>query len=179
MVLRRFREQDAPALAAYRSDPEVARYQGYDGCTLAEAEEFVASMHGLSPGVPGRWFQFAVSLRRADGLIGDCALRCRNHEPRQAELGFSFARAHQGVGLATDAVRTLLDYAFSTLDLHRVLAITDVRNTRARRLLERLGLRQEARFEKNTFFRNGREGEWSSESLYATLQEEWQQGSSE
>ena len=172
IVLRRFRASDARVLADYRNDPVVARYQGYEGCTLEEAEGFIEALASVSPGQPGEWFQFAVSRRGESELIGDCALRADADDPRQAELGFSFARASRGAGLASDAVRTLLGYAFTKLDLHRVYAVTDERNVPAQRLLERTDFRKEAHFVKNAWFK----GEWSSELVYAYLQEDFSEG---
>jgi RimJ/RimL family protein N-acetyltransferase len=151
-------------------DPDVARYQSWESCSLEEAQQFVESFEGLAPGVPGEWFQFAVSLTPSGPLIGDCAIRCTRSDPRQAELGFTIAKAQQGKGLATEAVRILLTFAFSTLDLHRVFSIVDVRNAPAQRLLERLKFRREGHFLQNAWFK----GSWSSELLYAVLRTEWQ-----
>jgi RimJ/RimL family protein N-acetyltransferase len=170
LVLRRFVARDAQVLSSYRSDPEVARYQSWETCSLEEAQRFVESLQDLAPGTPGQWFQFAVSRTPSGMLIGDCALRCTRHDPRQAEVGFTMATAHQGQGLASEAVRSLVTYAFSTLDLHRVFAIVDVRNARAQRVLERLKFRQEGHFVENAWFK----GSWSSEFLYAVLRAEWQ-----
>jgi len=169
LVLRRFQPRDAEALAAYRSDPEVARYQAWDTCSLDEAARFIESLAHLAPGTPGTWFQFAVSHTASGALLGDCALRCTRADPRQAELGFTFAREHQGKELASEAVQRVLAYAFSTLGLHRVFAIVDERNARAKHLLERGRFRREGHFRKNAWFK----GEWSSEILYAVLYEEF------
>jgi [ribosomal protein S5]-alanine N-acetyltransferase len=107
------------------------------------------------------------------GLIGDCAFQVLphdvGHDPRQAEIGFSFARALQGQGFATEAVSRLLDYLFGDLNLHRVVAITDAENRAAARLLERLGLRREGAFVENVWFK----GAWGSEFYYALLHHEW------
>ncbi len=169
LIIRRFRPVDASAFAAYRSDPEVARYQAWD-CpfSLAQAERFIESVRNQAPGAPGSWFQFAVAIPPSGPLIGDCALRATRSDPRQAELGFTFATTYQGQGYASEAVATVLQYAFGTLALHRVFAITDVRNGAAHRLLERLRFRREGHFLHNSWIK----GEWSSEFLYAQLQEE-------
>ena len=42
LVIRRFRPEDIDAFAAYRSDPDVARYQSWEAFTRAQAETFVA-----------------------------------------------------------------------------------------------------------------------------------------
>jgi RimJ/RimL family protein N-acetyltransferase len=171
LVIRRFASGDAEAFASYRSDPEVARYQDWE-CPfpVSEARRFIASLHHLAPGTPGTWFQFAVGLAPSEALIGDVAIRTSRADARQAELGFTLAPAHQGQGYATEAVRTVVQYAFAKLAMHRVFSRTDARNLRAQRLLERLGFRQEGELRESTWFK----GAWATDLLYAQLEAEWQ-----
>ena len=145
LEIRRFRAPDAAGLAAYRSDPAIARFQGWDTpFPLSEAQAFIESLRGCDPGEPGRWYQFAVTLKGSDPLIGDCAL-CRSADvPGLAELGFTFARRYQGRGYAREAVATLLRYAGHSLGMARVVAITDRGNQPARRLLEALAFEESA-----------------------------------
>lgn len=170
LVVRRFVPADALSLATYRSDAEVARYQAWT-CpySVHQAEAFIGSLRGRAPGTPGRWFQFAVGLPSGT-LVGDVALRTTRSDPRQAELGFTFARAHQGHGYATEAVRGVVVYAFERLALHRIFSLTDVRNLPAQRLLERLAFRRESEFRESTWFKR----EWASEFVYAQLASERQ-----
>ena len=88
------------AFAAYRADPDVARYQSWSDFTLADAEAFVASLQGDEPGVPGDWFQIALESKTDGVLVGDLALHVDADEPRQAEVGFTLAREQQGKGYA-------------------------------------------------------------------------------
>lgn len=168
--LRRFTDVDLKPFMAYRNDPEVARYQSWEGITEREAREFLAEQKTIQPGMPGQWFQIAAELKETGKLIGDCALKIEEHDPRQAEIGYTFAREYQGRGLASEAVTRVLDYALLTLGLHRIIAITDCLNTASVALLERLGLRREGHFIHNIWFK----GRWGDEYLYAILQEEWQ-----
>jgi len=169
MILRRFVDSDLAPFVAYRNDPEVARYQSWDSCDEEEARAFIHDMETAQPGVPGEWFQFAVESRVTGDLIGDCALQVDEHETYRAEIGFTLAREHQGKGFASEAVSRLLDYAFDTLRIHRVIAISDCRNTRSWALLERVGMRREGHFLENVWFKGG----WSDEYLYAVLKHEW------
>jgi RimJ/RimL family protein N-acetyltransferase len=169
LVIRRFKPSDAEAFAAYRSDPEVARYQSWEPpCSLTEARAMIHGLQSVVPGMAGEWYQFAVALASDDRLIGDFGLGMTS-DGRQAELGFTFARAAQGQGYASEALVGLLDYAFSTLGLHRIFAITNVRNHRSQRLLERTGFRREGHAVQASWFK----GEWTSEYLYAMLASEW------
>lgn len=170
LILRPFQDADIEPFAAYRSDPEVARYQSWEPpVTIEQAARFVNDLKNVRPGAQGEWYQWAVERQAVAGLIGDCAFQILPDDPRQAEIGFSFARANQGQGFATEAVGRLLDYLFDDLALHRVIAITDAENRGAARLLERLGLRREGAFVENVWFK----GAWGSEFSYALLRREW------
>jgi aminoglycoside 6'-N-acetyltransferase len=140
LVIRRFRPADAPCLSAYRSDPEVARFQGW-GCPYpeAEAERFIAGLGSSHPGTPGEWFQFAVALRETDLLVGDCALLPDARDPAIAEFGCTFDRRSQGRGYATEALDALSAYAKSGLSVSRLVAVLDTDNLSAARLVRRLG----------------------------------------
>jgi RimJ/RimL family protein N-acetyltransferase len=170
LAIRRFADSDLEPFLAYRNDPEVARYQSWDSCTEREATAMIEELKSEQPGTPGEWFQFAIELKETDALVGDCALKVEE-DGRQAEVGFTLSREHQGKGYASEAVSRLLDYVFGQLDLHRVYAITDQENAPSVALLERLGMRREGAFVENAWFK----GRWSSEYLYAVLRDEWLQ----
>lgn len=53
--------------------------------------------------------------------------------------------------------------------LHRVIGVTDAKNGAAAAVLERLGMRREAHFVENVFFK----GAWGDEYQYALLGREW------
>ena len=170
LILRPFKEADLAAFAAYRSDPEVARYQGWETpYTLEQAAAFLREMQSTRPGTPGAWYQLAIERKSTPGLIGDCAFHILAHDPRQAEIGFSLASAFQGQGYAAEAVHRLLDYLFTGLELHRVTATCDAENHASARLLERVGMRREGHFIENIWFK----GAWGNEYAYAVLQAEW------
>jgi RimJ/RimL family protein N-acetyltransferase len=167
--LRRFSPEDVTAFLAYRNDPVVARYQTWETTDASEAVELIQEQSQLRPGIPGTWFQFAVTLRPDFELIGDCGLYIDPADARLAELGFTFASAHQGQGLASEAVRAVLRFSFRALGLHRVKAVVDRRNDPAVRLLERVGMRQEALFLQHLWFK----GAWCDEYVFAMLAAEW------
>jgi aminoglycoside 6'-N-acetyltransferase len=173
VVLRRFRPDDVAEFVAYRSHPEVARYQGWDApYPRDEGERFVAQMMTRHPDTAGEWFQFAVGLRPAGHLIGDCAALPRADDPRQCEIGFTIAPGFQGRGYATDAVRLLIGYLFAARGKHRITACCDARNAASAAVLERLAMRREGHLRQSTWAK----GEWTDDLLYALLHEEWQPG---
>jgi RimJ/RimL family protein N-acetyltransferase len=172
LTLRRLRRDDLPALCAYRSLPEVARYQSWESFGPEEAARLIDGQSGLEPGVPGTWFQLAIVVTATGLVAGDCGLHCRQEDPRQMEIGITLAPAHQERGYATEAVECLLGFVFGKLGKHRVTAVTDAENRPAAALFGRLGFRREAHFVENVWFKGG----WGSEFVFALLRRDWEQG---
>lgn len=174
LVLRPFHQRDIRAFSAYRSDPEVARYQGWDiPYSLSQAAEFVRQSDELQPGTLGKWYQLAIEPKALGHIVGDCAFYFLPNDPQQAEIGFTIARPFQQQGYASEAVRHLLDYLFQEHNLHRVRANCDVENLASIKLMEKVGMRREAHFLENIWFK----GRWASEYWYAILRREWEQQS--
>lgn len=170
LVLRRFTPDDAPAFAAYRSDPDVARFQSWDApFGLDQARAFIAELSDAHPDTPGEWFQLAVEEQATRTLVGDLAAFVDDDDPRLARVGVTFARSAQGRGYATEALTALLDYLLLTRGKHRVSADCDARNTASGALLRRVGMRQEATHRRSAWWK----GEWTDEEVYAVLAEEW------
>jgi aminoglycoside 6'-N-acetyltransferase len=143
LVLRRFALPDPGPLAAYRSDPGSARYQGWSTpYPLQSAEAFVAEVGATRPGEPGTAFQYAIERRTAPGLIGDVML-ATDDDPRLVEVGVTLAPSARGEGVASEALSALIQHLFADAGVHRVEARCDPRNAPSLALFRRLGFRQE------------------------------------
>lgn len=156
---------DLDAFHAYRSLPEVARYQGFAPTALEDSRAFIARQtHPWD--TPDTWSQLAV--RHGESVVGDVGVHFRG-DGQQCAFGVTLAPKHQGQGFATEAVRALLDHLFGALHKHRVVASVDPRNTPSVRLMQRLGLRQEAHHIASCF-----DGQaWTDDLVFAVLRREW------
>ena len=167
---RSFSSADVEAFVAYRADPEVARYQGWEtSYARADAEKLVAEQAGAELATPGEWLQLGAVTRADGALAGDCAVRVAGEPPATAEVGVTFAPAYQGRGLAGEALAAVVGELFARHAIHRVFAQADERNVAVHRLLERLGFRCEARFVEADWFK----GAWSTLRVYAVLARDW------
>ena len=142
VILRCLTEQDVPALFAIFSDPAVVRYWSHEPFTgMDAAEALLADIHRLAG--EGTLYEWGVALSATDEVIGTCTLASIDRRHRRAEIGFALAAGAWGHGYAKEAVARLIDHAFGALDLHRLEADVDPRNTASLRLLERLGFVRE------------------------------------
>ena len=169
LVLRALRAADAEAMYAYRSDPEIIRYQGWDPETLADVREFIADNAHYDAYAPGSWRQFAITLRATGQLLGDCGVHVPQDKPEQAEFGITLATAFQRRGYASEALRALLRLVFDTLGKHRAFASVDPRNAASIALFERAGFRKEAHHVESLWLM----GEWVDDVIFAMLAREW------
>jgi RimJ/RimL family protein N-acetyltransferase len=145
--LRRSRPQDAETIAAYRSDPDVGRYQGWERTDPEGIRADIEQMEGRLPGEPGGWVQLSVEERDTGRLVGDVGLSPAETEPGVIKVGYTMAPAFQGRGYATEAVAALIDYAFDKLGADVVRAYASAENAPSIRVAEKVGLQLMERFE--------------------------------
>lgn len=140
--LRWLTPEDAPGILSVFGDPEVMRFWSSPPLKdLAGAHELIEEIHGFFKS--RRLFQWGISLRESNEVIGTCTLLDVSMAHRRAEVGFALRRSNWGQGLATEALETLIAFAFGTLDLHRLEADADPDNERSLVVLERQGFRRE------------------------------------
>lgn len=138
-MLRRLAPGDLAAFQAYRSDPGLARFQGWTSTSDAEALAFLTAMQGAALFVPGTWVQVAIAGDDGQALAGDIGL-CLSDDGCGVEIGFTLSRPAQGRGLATAAVGAAMALVFDCTAADRVVGITDARNHASIRVLERAGM---------------------------------------
>lgn len=168
LLLRPFQADDLDDAYAYYALPEVVRFLYWETRNREETKKALEQKKASFAG-EGSMLVVAVALKETDKVIGEISLAWRSREHQQGEIGFVFNPAFQGAGYATEAAKVVLSLGFDKLNLHRIYARCDARNTASYRLMERLGMRREAHFIHNEIFK----GEWGEEFLYALLQAEW------
>lgn len=140
-MLRRLSTADLADFQAYRHDEELGRYQGWLPTPDEQASAFLAEMNLAPFPNPGHWVQIGIAEPGYQRLIGDIGVFL-DLDANRAEIGFTLARIAQGRGVATAAVRRVVDLIFKCSTAERVIGITDARNLPSVRLMERIGMRR-------------------------------------
>jgi RimJ/RimL family protein N-acetyltransferase len=170
LLLRPFVAEDFDAVFAMQSRPDVARYLYWDARDEEEVRDALEKkVAGTAIRSEGDAVFLAAVLSSTGELVGDMVLHLLSQEHSTAEIGFIVHPDHQGHGYATEAARPLLKLAFEDVQVHRVIGRVEPRNVASARVLEKLGMRQEAHLIENEFVK----GEWQSELIYAMLDREW------
>ncbi len=170
LVIRELVEGDLDALHAWRKHPAYRRYLPMPRQTRAEVEAELEAI--LRDQIDHRRVRYLLGVveKMSGQVVGEAILKlgpALRH--RQAEIGWAVAESAKGKGYATEIGKALLDAAFGQFRLHRVFAMCGTDNTASRRVMEKLGLREEGTLREH--FR-ARERWWSSH-LFAMLETEY------
>lgn len=143
LILRPLQLTDLDDLYEYAQDPPVyenGMWQPYESLDAARRHlEAVISQYfdGLM------WWALE---HKADGkMIGRCELSHVDREDKRAEISFALHREYWRQGIMTEAMQRTLDYAFNTMQLNRIYAVTLTDNIASHALLEKLGFQREGR----------------------------------
>jgi ribosomal-protein-alanine N-acetyltransferase len=145
LVLRETGPDDAEAMFALNSDPEVVRYTG-DGPfpSVDAARSFFTNYREVYARTGmGRW---AVVVKPGAGVpaedaganIGFCGLK--REDDGDVDLGYRLLRRTWGKGYATEAARATLAWGFDVQRLTRIIGRAHVDNARSNHVLEKLGM---------------------------------------
>ena len=137
LVVRALAEDDAPALYDLHRSDDVMRWLDRTLST-GVADELARIDRWRAYERDGFGF-FAMALRETDELVGVLVLKPFDDLP-YVDLGWRLRPGHQRRGYATEAARGAVGYAFGTLDLDKVAAVTLPDNVRSRAVMERLGM---------------------------------------
>jgi RimJ/RimL family protein N-acetyltransferase len=173
LVLRPFTIADAPEVTRLVSDRRIA------DTTLNIPHPYDESMAeawiGMHAEAADRGDSVTLAITGKDGaLVGAVALAIAPAQQR-GELGYWIGVAYWGRGYATEAAAAMVDYAFTTLGLRRVVAHCLTRNVGSARVMEKVGMQREGTLREHVV-------KWDvpeDVALYAILRDEWSRATRE
>src|SRR5262245_1554412 len=151
IMLRRWRIEDAPAVASACQDAEIERWLAFVPQPYTEAdarfyiEDCLASGEDRTP--------FAIADSATGDVIGSIEMRV--NRLRTGHVGYWLAPEARGRGLMTEALRALSSMAFEELGLGRVELVTDPDNIASQRVAEKAGFTREATLRSILVSRDG------------------------
>ncbi len=140
LILRPMKDADLPELHRILSNPEIAKFDGWQ-----VSESLEETQRRLKQAMESRE-ELAVVLKETGKLIGTFALQARDWAEypidrsfRGREFGFDLNQNDWGRGLMPEAVAAMTEYCFQTLGYDFVTCGYFVGNERSARLIEKCG----------------------------------------
>ena len=158
----------AEMFLSWRQEPTTLKFNPIKSLTLdALKEQLGKCKHDLSnleENCQYRWF-----VKVDAEFVGQVALNGFNQMMGTVEIGYTITEKHHGLGLATTAVRALLDRIFKETPIRRVVAYVHQKNIASCRVLEKLGFTQEGILREH-YIVNGLP---VNEVVFGLLRSEW------
>ena len=171
LILRPWREEDLDPLFAINGDPDSMQHF-LSVMTRPESDAWGQRMqshidaHG--------WGFWAVEERGGAPFVGVVGLMTIGWQARftpAVEIGWRVAPAHRRKGIAEEAARAALDFGFDRLGLGEIVAFTVPPNEPSWRMMEKLGMRADGRFDHPRLPDGHR---YKSHLLYRLSRADWQ-----
>lgn len=166
IYLRPLERGDAAVIAPWFNDQEVTRTMlSYRPMSIGAEEAWIADH------AKGEDMILGIALRETDALVGCTGLNHIDQRNRHACFGIVIGRKdlwNQGMG--TEATRLVVDYAFSTLNLHRVWLHAYEFNERGVRAYEKVGFKREGVLREDCF----RDGRYWNTIAMAIIRADWE-----
>lgn len=167
VILREFREDDAAGVANIIADDRVTYWLSFDSRSGQAAEKMIETTLARAASQPRVEYYLAIAQAGDDSLVGFIRLALTG--VRAAKLGYAIRAEDWSKGYGSEAVRLMLDFAFKSLEFHRVTAAIGPDNVRSVSLVEKFAFKYEGRLRDHVFTN----GSWRDSLLYSILQGEW------
>ena len=135
---------DAEEIHSYASDEEVSRFIGWNLMnTLDETHEHIEIM--LKRESAGTHLYASIVLKSTQAIIGTAMIFNFDQKANHAEIGYVFHKEHWGKGYGSESVALMSDFAFRSLNFHKLHASVVDANIGSARILEKNGYELEGR----------------------------------
>jgi [ribosomal protein S5]-alanine N-acetyltransferase len=149
--LREIKHEDAEGVYKLLSNPEVIKHDTFELFTnIKQAEDII------------KWFSdefkqrraifWGISLKNEPEIIGFC--KCEIEIPKvRADLGYDLRPEYWNMGMMTEVLSKIIDFAFHTLDVNRIEAAVSTENNASIRVLEKSGFVKEGILRERSYWR--------------------------
>ncbi len=150
LILREILPTDVDGMFELDSDPDVHLYLGnqpvHHQSEIKDVIEFIRQQY-VDNGI-GRW---AIIEKKTNAFVGWAGLKYiteqTNHHIHYYDLGYRLIKRYWGQGIAPEAAKSVLDYAFDKMELTEVYAMADCNNDGSNHILQKLGFQLIERFD--------------------------------
>lgn len=143
LVLRKFEVSASKAMFNnWANDEEVTKFLTWQphkniSDTVAVLSEWVDNYKNKD------FYQWAIVLKDSQELIGSISVvKCRD-DLASASVGYCIGRNWWGKGIATEALKTVVDFLFTKVNVNRISADHDICNPNSGKVMKKVGFSYE------------------------------------
>lgn len=172
VILRPFTNTDITSMLAILNDPDIVKLTGIADST----EKSHIPLNNDQIKYTTLWYEsinshddrLDLAIEYEGSLAGEVVLNEYDEELRTCNFRILIGKGHRNMGIGSDAIETFINYAFNSLNLHRIELEVIAFNPRARQVYEKCGFVYEGTKRKAHRF----DDEWIDIILMSILKED-------
>ncbi|MCR1849585.1 GNAT family N-acetyltransferase [Paeniclostridium sordellii] len=166
--LRKINQNDLEQLFSFLSNDNVTRYMIIDKIQdIKVVEKMINFMiDGYKNNRPTPW---AISLKEKDEMIGICGFSKFDIQNRKAEVGYILSDKHWRKGIATEALKVVVDFAFNYMNLNKIEARCISKNLASENVMLKVNMKLDAILREEKLHKQS----YVDLKLYSILKEEY------
>lgn len=170
IALREFLESDWPVIHALYNKPETVRYNpsGFPENEQA-TKELVKNWAAQHRAVTRNKFTFLITDGIDESFIGVISLDLGKEKYRNGEVWYKLDPLKWGKGYGTQALKTIIEFGFNALNLHRIECGCSINNIASIRVMEKAAMTKEGILRSLLPLEDG----WHDGCIYSILKSEW------
>ena len=142
LSLRAIKKSDLNDIHEYASNSKTSQFLLWEKHTSVEyTKKFVDIV--LTKYKFGEYHDWAIVLKENQKMIGTCGFTRIDGENSIAEIGYVLNPTYWGYGLATEAAKKIVDFAFNVLGVNRVEARFLFGNEASLNVMRKIGMKFE------------------------------------
>ena len=143
LVLRKMKPSDSEDMFEYASRPEVSEYLLLlPHPTPRYTKNYLHFLQ--SQYMTKNFYDWAVTVKSTGKMIGTCGFTSFDLSNNSAEVGYVLSSSYWGLGIAPEALKSVIDFGFCELELHRICARIMDGNSRSESVARKCGMTLEA-----------------------------------
>lgn len=168
LLLKGIDKSDTDFIFMHFKDEYVCRYL-YDAepfTSFDEAKQLISVFGNKDNGVINRWI---IMDKVTKTRMGTCGYMFWDKFNNSIEIGYDLQEEFCGKGIMIEALRAIINKAFTEKGINRIQAITYIENKKSCNLLEKIGFSKEGIIREKHYFR----GKYYDHFCYSLLKNEW------
>lgn len=151
-VMREHCNDDIKPFYAYYTNPNVAKYilaSNPGSLTEAEAEiHYCRNLYRFKRGI-----YWSIARKQDNIMVGAIGITVNTFN-RRGEIHYDLSEEYWNQGIISGGITKAIDYAFNTIGLQRIEAITVPDNLASQQVLKKNGFKHEGTLRNYKFFNN-------------------------
>lgn len=167
LILRKVEKKDAKDMFEYANNLEVTKYLPWKIDAMDEVEEYIdKNIKNYKQRELGIW---AIEYKEDRKMIGSIEYNEWNPIYQNANIGYVVHQEYHNKGIATEALKKVIDFGFENMELNRIQIDCVKENTASSRVMQKNGLIYEGTLRQAGKYK----GNYVDKDIYSILRQEW------